>query len=64
MNPKTLQKEKTAMQKNDKRLYEKTKEEQLTFLLQSISNARKKRAKREAIKRAKAKKKYNNKWGD
>lgn len=52
------------MEKNDKRLYEKTKEEQLTFLLQSISNARKKSAKREAIKRAKAKKKYNNKWGD
>lgn len=47
----------------DKRLYEKTKEEQLTFLLASISNARKKRAKREAIKRAKAKKRYNNKWG-
>lgn len=52
------------MEKIDKRLYEKTKEEQITFLLQSISNARKKRAKREAIKRAKAKKKYNNKWGD
>lgn len=64
MSPKILQKEKTAMEKNDKHLYEKTKEEQLTFLLLSISNARKKRAKREAIKRAKAKKKYNNKWGD
>ena len=49
------------MEKIDKRLYEKTKEEQITFLLQSISNARKKRAKREAIKRTKAKKRYNNK---
>lgn len=49
------------MEKNDKRLYEKSKEEQVMFLFQSISNARKKRAKREAIKRAKAKKKYNNK---
>ena len=46
--------------KDDKRLYEKTKEEQITFLLQSISNARKKKAKQESIKRAKAKKKYKN----
>lgn len=52
------------MEKIDKRLYEKTKEEQITFLLQSISNARKRVQKREAIKRAKAKKRYNNKWGD
>jgi hypothetical protein len=50
------------MQNNDSHLYEKTKEEQLLFLLQSISNARKKKAKQESIKRAKAKKKYKNRW--